>query len=779
MPGSLVVCVADMAGPWAGATQAVVAGTGLTAGQAESSQILHVLYEEQSIMQLGSTPSSRPASPSPTTPSTVTDTDTCHAVPDQATVLAQLQLPSPGLTLASPAAVSLTASLGSSSPSSLSEPLSLQSDSLPSTGAAELGFEGGSLARVVDVLQPAHGITGSGYGPHLANSTQGTAAVGESCPGSITDSQSKADASRDSAPLPGAQEQGTIETPTGSARSVPQGAASSSQQPPAMTAAEVVDIMADASCEPAPGLPPPTLPSSPTPSPPTPSTPHAASADHAAGEQSLPPGAYQAHVFQQAPGELQAAQAHAAMLQQVQDSFHVRRSTEVDSDGLRLGLEPDPASEFAKDLPSDVDGAFADGGSDGQSVRLSDEASAAALFSDGGSDDGFNDVDSGSEDGEVLSVSAYAIEPAVKLSIKPADVPARRAVPPSDNDIIESNGMRLLGTKYEVQHMVGEGAYGKVMKCRVRGSSPEQWVAVKEFKIEDDDPDADDVKRTSRREVNLLRSLEHPNIVAFIDEFMVRDRLFIVMEFVPCNLLELLEAQPGGMDREAVRLILFQLCTAIAFIHAQHIVYRDVKPENLLINEQGHLKLCDFGFARHISPSGEDKLTDYVATRWYRAPELLLGPPYEDVHGTVQSKYGPAIDMWAIGCLMGELMDGEPLFAGDSDLDQLYRIQTVLGPVTPSQQALFNSNPHNAGIVFNFKEPLTLAARYEDRMTEVELDFLSRLLTLDPSQRITGQACLQHPYLADLGQQPLQAGQLSSRRSSSAMSGASSTTTSL
>ncbi|GFH27189.1 protein kinase domain-containing protein [Haematococcus lacustris] len=415
------------------------------------------------------------------------------------------------------------------------------------------------------------------------------------------------------------------------------------------------------------------------------------------------------------------------MLQQVQDSFHVRRSREVDSDGLRLGLESDPAPEFAEDLPSDVDGAFADGGSDSQSARLSDEASAAALFSDGGSDDGFNDVDSGSDDGEVLSVSAYAIEPAVKLSIKPADVPARRPVPPSDNDIIESNGMRLLGTKYEVQHMVGEGAYGKVMKCRVRGSSPEQWVAVKEFKIEDDDPDADDVKRTSRREVNLLRSLEHPNIVAFIDEFMVRDRLFIVMEFVPCNLLELLEAQPGGMDREAVRLILFQLCTAIAFIHAQHIVYRDVKPENLLINEQGHLKL-------------------------YRAPELLLGPPYEDVHGTVQSKYGPAIDMWAIGCLMGELMDGEPLFAGDSDLDQLYRIQTVLGPVTPSQQALFNSNPHNAGIVFNFKEPLTLAARYEDRMTEVELDFLSRLLTLDPSQRITGQACLQHPYLADLGE---------------------------
>lgn len=122
--------------------------------------------------------------------------------------------------------------------------------------------------------------------------------------------------------------------------------------------------------------------------------------------------------------------------------------------------------------------------------------------------------------------------------------------------------------------------------------------------MQDDDPDAEDVKRTSKREVALLRALQHPHVVGLVDEFYVRDRLFIVMEFVPCNLLELLEASPGGMDREAIRLIMYQLCTAMAFIHSKAVVYRDIKPENVLVDEIGCLKLCDFGErCSHIAES--------------------------------------------------------------------------------------------------------------------------------------------------------------------------------
>ncbi|GLC35942.1 hypothetical protein PLESTB_000521600 [Pleodorina starrii] len=348
-------------------------------------------------------------------------------------------------------------------------------------------------------------------------------------------------------------------------------------------------------------------------------------------------------------------------------------------------------------------------------------------------------------DGEIVSISADGVSEPQSLGAGAAGSAA------NPMDATEPGGVRVLAGKYEVQHVVGEGAYGMVMKCKVRGTEPVQWVAIKEFKIDDNDPDAEDVKRTSLREVSVLEALQHPHVVGFVDKFMVGDRLFIVMEFLPCNLLELLEAQPGGMDRDAVRLIMFQLCSAIAFIHTKGMVYRDIKPENLLVDEHGTVKLCDFGFARYLPSGPKSHLTDYVATRWYRAPELLLGPPYRDALGKhVQYMYGPPVDMWAVGCLMGELLDGEPLFAGDSDLDQLYRVQQILGPMAPSHQYMFYANPHNTGIVFNIKQPVTLGSRYRGKVSDVELHFMSGLLEMDPDKRLTGEQCLQHPYLLDL-----------------------------
>lgn len=98
------------------------------------------------------------------------------------------------------------------------------------------------------------------------------------------------------------------------------------------------------------------------------------------------------------------------------------------------------------------------------------------------------------------------------------------------------------------------------------------------------------------------------------------------------------------------------------------IIHRDVKPENLLISDQGVLKLCDFGFARTTSKPGA-KYTDYVATRWYRAPELLVG----------DTQYGPSVDIWAVGCMFAEILNGQPLFPGESDIDQLYQMMKCFG----------------------------------------------------------------------------------------------------
>lgn len=319
----------------------------------------------------------------------------------------------------------------------------------------------------------------------------------------------------------------------------------------------------------------------------------------------------------------------------------------------------------------------------------------------------------------------------------------------SSSDVFQG-GFRVLGGKYEVLKVVGEGAYGLVMKCRVR-EDPSSFVAIKEFKLEEGDPDAEEVKRTMKREVALLRRLQHPHVVQLIEHFSVGEKVFIVMEFVPMNLLEVLEdrANKGGLRKDVVRRVIFQVLSAIAFIHKQGVVYRDIKPENVLITEQGDVKLCDFGFARFIK-APEELLTDYVATRWYRAPELLLGPPFKKEGVKVYCPYGKPVDMWSIGCLMGELLDGEPLFAGDSDIDQLYKIQQVLGPLAESHKSMFKENPNNQGIVFNIKTPTTLSNRYSGKANSEELDFMEGLLDMNPHERKTSEDCLMHTYLQEV-----------------------------
>lgn len=130
-------------------------------------------------------------------------------------------------------------------------------------------------------------------------------------------------------------------------------------------------------------------------------------------------------------------------------------------------------------------------------------------------------------------------------------------------------------------------------------------------------------------------------------------------------------------------------------------------------------------------------LTDYVSTRWYRAPELLLG----------STVYGFEVDQWAIGCIMGELIDGQPLFPGESDIDQLYIIQRQLGGLTQSQMDLFLRNPRFVGLKFpDMSRPETIEAKYGNKLTGHALSFMKALLRIDPAERLTGADCLSHPY---------------------------------
>ena len=285
--------------------------------------------------------------------------------------------------------------------------------------------------------------------------------------------------------------------------------------------------------------------------------------------------------------------------------------------------------------------------------------------------------------------------------------------------------------KYDVLGVVGEGAYGIVYKCKNKETG--KYVAIKRFKEVEDDL----VKKTMKRELKMLQKLHHPNVVDFQEAYKRKGNLYLVFEFVDKNLLELLQEHPQGLDPDLIRYLIYQLCKAIKYMHDQNIIHRDVKPENLLITENMELKLCDFGFSRLISGSCTEKLTDYVATRWYRAPELLL----------TQGEYGKEVDYWAIGCIMGELVDGNPLFPGENEIDQIYCIQKVLGNLTEEQMNMFYNNPlFNGKDLLNVMKPETLQRRYMGKLNKTDISFMKGLLELDPKKRLNGNTVFSHPY---------------------------------
>ncbi|XP_055894495.1 cyclin-dependent kinase-like 5 isoform X2 [Biomphalaria glabrata] len=283
--------------------------------------------------------------------------------------------------------------------------------------------------------------------------------------------------------------------------------------------------------------------------------------------------------------------------------------------------------------------------------------------------------------------------------------------------------------KYEVIDIVGEGAYGVVMKCRHKENG--EMVAIKKFK---DSEENEDVRRTTMRELKMLRALKQENIVELREAFKRKGKLYLVFEYVEKNMLELLEPCPNGIAFEKARSLTYQLCKAVQWCHSRDIIHRDIKPENLLISKEGILKLCDFGFARSITGGTDGLYTDYVATRWYRSPELLIGAPY-----------GKPVDIWAIGCIMGELADGQALFPGDSEIDQLYVIQKILGPLPDDQMKLFHKNPRFHGLKFPaVRKPKTLEKHYQGVLTSVALDFMKSCLHLDACDRATSEDCVNH-----------------------------------
>ncbi|XP_038860562.1 cyclin-dependent kinase-like 3 [Salvelinus namaycush] len=289
---------------------------------------------------------------------------------------------------------------------------------------------------------------------------------------------------------------------------------------------------------------------------------------------------------------------------------------------------------------------------------------------------------------------------------------------------------------YENLGVVGEGSYGTVTKCRHKEIG--HIVAIKRFNDKEEDKT---MKKVIMREIKLLRKFRHENLVNMLEVFRFKKRLYVVFEYIDRTVLEDLERYPRGLDSKRLRKYMFQILRAMDYLHTSNIIHRDVKPENVLVSNSGVVKLCDFGFARTLAPTGEP-LTDYVATRWYRAPELLVA----------DNTYSKPVDVWAIGCLIIEMATSNAFLTGTSDLDQVHKIVSKVGPLTRHQQDLYFQNPIFA--VASLPEvqlPGAAPRRKYHKLHFLVAEIVDSCLQIDPSHRAACSMLLVHRYFTKDG----------------------------
>lgn len=301
-----------------------------------------------------------------------------------------------------------------------------------------------------------------------------------------------------------------------------------------------------------------------------------------------------------------------------------------------------------------------------------------------------------------------------------------------------SSGARhssALHSSYEIVRKLGQGAFGEVLLARVVETG--ELVALKRIFVRAAEQGLPD---NVLREAKCMQAVQHPNVVRLRDAFARGSALVLVMEFCASDLGKLIAGAQRALPEPLVKCVLQSVLRGVAACHAAGLMHRDLKPSNVLVDAGGTVKIADFGLARPLTPwqpgQRPPQYTHTVATRWYRAPELLYGA----------RAYTPAVDMWAVGCILAELLGLLPLVPGDNDIDQLSRTISLLGaiePVWPGVKEL----PDWGKITFRGgsagAQPL---AQLLPDAPSGALALLSSLLHYDPAQRPTAQQALAHAW---------------------------------
>mmetsp|Transcript_112124 Transcript_112124/g.322302 ORF Transcript_112124/g.322302 Transcript_112124/m.322302 type:complete len:391 (-) Transcript_112124:25-1197(-) len=293
----------------------------------------------------------------------------------------------------------------------------------------------------------------------------------------------------------------------------------------------------------------------------------------------------------------------------------------------------------------------------------------------------------------------------------------------------------------EVLKKVGSGAYGCV--ASFRDTRTNEKIAVK--KITNAFDDLVDGKRILR-EVKLLRSFDHDNIIRILDMYPPLspdfNDIYIVTDLMETDLHRVIYSKQP-LTEEHHQYFVHQILRGLVYLHSARVVHRDLKPSNLLVNKNCDLKICDFGLARVLNTEEQEARapTDYVVTRWYRAPEVVL----------LASEYTVSIDVWAVGCILCELINRKPTFAGKDHLDQIKKIISVLG--TPTEEEMHWLPKNGSARAFLKKCPPAPKANFNKVLpsaSEAAIEVVEGMLRFDPTARITVQDALRLKYFGNL-----------------------------